>query len=392
VFTSTDPTGGDSAWAPTSIPGAQPLAVACPSTSLCVTAGSLGEVAGSTDPTGGSGAWSVSPIDGSDALVDVSCPTLSFCAAIDDGGNALFSGDPISASARWITTRVVPPPPESQFGQAAQLRESPLQAISCAKPRLCVAVGQETVAATSSPSGRWSVSTLHEIGTLTSVSCPSVSLCVAVTDNGEVLSSTDPTGGEEAWRRTIVNRRIELGSVSCPSSRLCVAAGLDEGHDPPTSSNRGDLLTSTDPTGGPRAWTLVRPHGSTDVAAVACPSTRLCFAASDNGLLSSTRPAEGPRAWRLHPLQNSQDITGLTCPGRVLCVAVNLPGAISYGEPIQQRAWIPVTIGDYDLINGVSCPTTRACVAVGDDGIGVTGARGRRQRGSRGHIGGDPRN
>jgi hypothetical protein len=38
------------------------------------------------------------------------------------------------------------------------------------------------------------------------VSCPSVSLCVAGDQNGNVLTSTDPTGGANAWTIVPVDR------------------------------------------------------------------------------------------------------------------------------------------------------------------------------------------
>jgi hypothetical protein len=74
------------------------------------------------------------------------------------------------------------------------------------------------------------------------VSCPSVSLCVAVDLAGNVLTSTDPTGGASAWARTLIDR-VYLTAISCPSVSLCVAG--DE---------LGNIVTSTDPTGGANAW------------------------------------------------------------------------------------------------------------------------------------------
>ncbi len=368
VLTSTDPTGPISAWRATGIPGSDPLAVTCPSASLCVTVGGLGEVAVSSDPLGGSSAWSAGAIDGANALVAVSCPTRSFCGAVDDGGRALLSGDPTRPNARWralrlaassTTIRTTPPgyPPE--------------EAISCPTPSLCVAVGSDASAVMARVRGRWSVSVVPMLTGSIGVACPSTSLCVSV-DANYVLSSIHPTGGSRAWRHTALDPNITLKSIACPTTRLCIATGFDGGPPPSFAYNRGDLLVSTNPTGGPHAWRVLHPRGSSDVAAVSCASARFCVAASDNGLLSSSHPAAGLRAWRLHPLKDPQGIPELSCPGRALCVGVSADNAITSGDPIHQPAWRSVTFAANENINGVSCPSTQTCIAVGNEGAVTT--------------------
>src|SRR5208283_1338069 len=54
-------------------------AVACASTSLCVAVDNGGKVATSTNPTGGASAWSLASVDGTNVLQSVSCPTTSLC-------------------------------------------------------------------------------------------------------------------------------------------------------------------------------------------------------------------------------------------------------------------------------------------------------------------------
>lgn len=55
------------------------------------------------------------------------------------------------------------------------------------------------------------------------VSCPSSGLCVAVDDSGNVVTSSNPTGGAAAWRVTNVDGTNSLRAVSCPSIALCFA-------------------------------------------------------------------------------------------------------------------------------------------------------------------------
>src|SRR5207342_832113 len=102
---------------------------------------------------------------------------------------------------------------------------------------------------------------------LLGVSCPSTSLCVAVDDEGNVVTSTSPTGGAGAWTVTGVDGSNEFVGVSCPSTSLCVAADFD-----------GNIVTSTDPTGGASKWTVtavdfVVTNESNLPSALSCPST-----------------------------------------------------------------------------------------------------------------------
>ena len=156
--------------------------------------------------------------------------------------------------------------------------------MSCPSISLCVAVDVfGNVITSTDPTGgkrAWKIVNIDgELGYLSSVSCPSVSLCVAFDWSGNVLTSTDPTGGKRAWRithvyRPMLVRGIRLGptAVSCASASLCVAVGWF-----------GQLLTSTDPTGGAHAWSLTRPDGRRLLEAVACPEVSLCLAVDDAG-------------------------------------------------------------------------------------------------------------
>ena len=62
------------------------------------------------------------------------------------------------------------------------------------------------------------------------------------------------------------------GGPSCPSSGLCVAV-----------DNRGNLVTSSNPTGGAAAWTVTDVDGSNGLDGVSCPSSGLCVAVDQSG-------------------------------------------------------------------------------------------------------------
>src|SRR6266480_4829793 len=140
--------------------------------------------------------------------------------------------------------------------------------------------------------GAWSSASV-DAHALTGVSCASSTLCVAVDDEGGVLSSTDPTGGSDAWTLSPVDGSAVLVGVSCPSESLCVA--IDASGNVLTSTtptapvwstaavdDAGNILTSTDPTGGAAAWTL----GNVDpnpLNGVSCAAATLCVAVDSRG-------------------------------------------------------------------------------------------------------------
>jgi hypothetical protein len=85
-----------------------------------------------------------------------------------------------------------------------------------------------------------------------------------------LLTSSNPTGGADAWSTTTLAQT--LTALSCPTTTLCVAG--DEG---------GQLYVTDNPTGGAGAW----PHAL--VAATPCTFTTGCIeehvvAADDTGV------------------------------------------------------------------------------------------------------------
>jgi len=60
------------------------------------------------------------------------------------------------------------------------------------------------------------------VGAINAISCPSLSLCVAVDDIGDVMVSSQPTGGVRSW--SIVAQNFgQFAGVSCPSPSFCAA-------------------------------------------------------------------------------------------------------------------------------------------------------------------------
>jgi hypothetical protein len=91
VVTSTNPTGGSDAWTTTKVDGSVRFdSVSCPSAGFCVAGGLSDFVFVSSDPTGGSGAWTRTRVisSGTAAMVALACPSTHLCVGVDDAGGA----------------------------------------------------------------------------------------------------------------------------------------------------------------------------------------------------------------------------------------------------------------------------------------------------------------
>lgn len=104
------------------------------------------------------------------------------------------------------------------------------------------------------------------------VSCPSAQLCVAVSFEGLVYTSTDPTGAASAWSTAPGGGTVQITGASCPSASRCLAV-----------DDNGDAIASTEPTAaGSWELTKVAPYpGPEEVAGngmfgVSCPTGTLC--------------------------------------------------------------------------------------------------------------------
>jgi hypothetical protein len=316
------------------------MGASCPSTSLCVVSGTNNLIATSTDPTGGSGAWDYRyvgdgpwpkteewPTEGISGkpIRAVSCPTVSLCVGVTEQGNIYSSTNPTGPSSAWNWTQV-------DDGK-----------------------GRNT----------------HLFG----VSCPTASFCVAVSgrrdDPGHIFTSTEPTGGAQAWHSITLAEPFEFRAVSCPTASLCVAVGAD-----------GRVVVSTEPTGDSSAWRIVgAPGGSGTVQGVFC-LTVLCISGNEGGnLLTTTSPAGPLGSWDSFPGGGSVQITGGSCASPSLCIAVDNNGSVLRSENPTggHSAWqyenvvpfAPPPPGETlegNALFAASCPSPRLCVAAGSQG------------------------
>jgi hypothetical protein len=296
--------GAASNWSLTQLPAksldggsdqAELSGVSCPTDSLCVAVGAFDTIATSTSPAGGRAAW------------QVAYPT----AAVEPGGNCT----------------------EGEGGPSV-------------------------------PCGNYLK------GGYTDVSCASESLCVAVGFEGSAVVSSDPTGGASAWLLANVNKgsaaTTHFTGVSCPSTSLCVAAAVDRQGATPWE---GRILTTTDPLAGD--WQTTQLSGSLELTGVSCGSPTLCVAVARGGqILTSSNPTGGASAWNLVGTPGGAgDLEGIDCVTG-LCAAGNATGnVLTSPDPTAPGAtWSEAKAGAAALVTGVSCPTASDCIAVDDNG------------------------
>jgi hypothetical protein len=147
IATSTNPTGGGSAWkvAQIQFSTASDFHLSCPSVALCVgvtqsNGPAGGDVVTSTNPTGGPPASTATPLGGLE-LISVSCPSESLCVAIGSGATVATSTNPTGGSSAWNVTQL-PTFIPYECGKSGPGRDckAQLTSISCASVSLCVVV------------------------------------------------------------------------------------------------------------------------------------------------------------------------------------------------------------------------------------------------------------
>jgi hypothetical protein len=189
-----------------------------------------------------------------------------------------------------------------------------------------------------------------------------VTLCVAVDDQGNVITSTDPGAAEPTWTVTNVDGSNQFSGVSCPSAALCVAV-----------DQQGNAVVSADPSGGSGAWTVtsidpIPPGYIAPLEAVACPSISLCVAVDMGGTVVSTaNPTGGSAQWTRSAVLPWPNPTDITCPSVSLCVVVYNGAVITSTDPTGgSGSW---RLEDVERIpqnlTSVSCPSTTFCVSGG---------------------------
>jgi hypothetical protein len=202
------------------------------------------------------------------------------------------------------------------------------------------------------------------------ISCPTATLCVAGDNNGDVMTSTNPSGGSDAWSVFPIAGEPSLVDASClPGDGFCLV--IDD---------NGTIWGSSTPTEFD-TWSSNTEYsnGGTALAGVSCvhgTSANLgavdqCEVAAGDSMLWSADPSDGSDAdWNAEGADTTGNtLTDDSCPTISLCVATDAQGNIIYATNPEGRTWPRTNIaGTGDALVALSCPSTTFCAAVDADG------------------------
>ena len=198
------------------------IGVACPSVTTCHAVGEHGEkdtrsniqwIPLSLVTTAGGRTWSKENSGASDAIGDalggVQCPSTSACYTSSLGGWIWATTD---GGAVWN---------ERHPSRSATMFAIRFGGIACPSNSTCFVAVSGSIMATTDGGNTWSRKTRTKDG-LSTIACPSVSICYAVGQSGAIFATTN---GGSTWNRK--NIPANFGHVACPSGSTCFAVGSD---------------------------------------------------------------------------------------------------------------------------------------------------------------------
>ena len=344
-----------------------------------------------TSMANASGNWAIQPTANPSGVRDVSlggisCPSTTVCFAVGSAGA-------LPLVERWNGSGWVIQTPPGPIGAES----SELKGVSCFATNACTAVGDyvnnlgvQVTLAERWDGSSWTIQpTPNKKGAygnvLAGVSCPSISVCIAVGDSPGVvgalaerwdgsswtIQSTDSAGGNDAFT-----------GVSCAATTACMAVGVLTFVSGCCSREMDALAERWNGS----SWSDVSPatvgYGST-FAGVSCPSTIACTAVG-----SYTDGSGGPftlaerwsgSSWAVQSSPNpgtySNALLGVSCPPSTgHCTAVGFSYNSSGGQPALAEGWngsqwtvqsssnVPVGL------TAVACVAAAICTATGSYG------------------------
>ena len=219
-------------------------------------------------------------------------------------------------------------------------------------------------------------------GDLLSISCVSVSTCEVVGDtstnfengSGVILTTTNGGAGSAGWKlRTLPENTGPLESVSCKSVSDCVAVGQQ------TFQAGGEVFYTTDGGSSWNAGTLptTTPTPIGGLLGIACTSTADCEAVgyigaqAFEGTAVALRSSDGGKVWS-KPQSVPSGITGLnavSCPSSTVCDAVGdigVSGAAAIVTTDSGSKWVKQNLpAQLNYLVAITCPLVNYCQAGG---------------------------
>lgn len=288
-------------------------------------------------------------------LGGLSCPSLDSCQAV-------------SVSSFGDTTEIVGHP---TAGKGWEVEGVPLgtdlDALSCATPEACQAVGESrsgapVILGTADGGSHWTREPEpRRAGQPVTIACGSALFCVAGDGDGSGAQLT--TDGGEVWSPPGLLSGPVFEDATCVSATTCYLVGLEGAGVIEETSDEG------------LAWARASlPASIRSVDTISCPSPSVCFAtaATDAGGLDILETVDAGASWSVVAADVSMRETAqLSCASVTMCVALSGgPGADYFGRLYRSSdaglRWrrLPVP-GSMTFLGAVDCRTRALCRIVG---------------------------
>lgn len=252
-----------------------------------------------------------------------------------------------------------------------------LRAVACASSSSCIAVGFDSagnglavVVAPSSATAKRGRGRLRG-SSLGSVACPTRTVCLA--SAGGTIAKIAASNGKvtvSGKLRQPKTGTAMAGAVACPSSKLCYAVGSEGGEE--TSVG---LIAELSPAG--RILRTVTVKSSSAVGAIACSSSSVCLVGVVHaGAAVEVATLKEGKLGRGHPVSVTRYLEALACYRTEICYA--LEGSRT-GHKANVLVALDATSGAArasvrlpSAFNGtaLACTSGRRCVVVGEEGVG----------------------
>lgn len=180
---------------------------------------------------------------------------------------------------------------------------------------------------------------------LTGISCPSLTECVAIDTVGRAIIFNPRRSSRRADRQL---SSTALTAVDCVSTTECV------------TTDRGGQEISINPMAKPGP-TAVRIDARRIITGLTCPSAHQCTAVDRAGFQITFNPNGGTVLVR-HRIA-SQSIAGVSCTSAISCVAISSKRALT-GNPQSGRSWNRHALAGASTLTAIACRPHGGCVVV----------------------------
>lgn len=294
--------------------------VACPSVTTCHAVGAHGEKDARSSnflnyplslvTTDGGHTWSKENSGASgDVLGGVQCPSTNACYTSSDTGLIWATTD---GGVVWNEQR--PSRPVTLIG---------FDGIACPSSSTCFVAGAVSglIMATTDAGNTWSRKMRTD--SLSTIVCPSVSICYAAGRSSPIFVTTD---GGNTWNSKNMPANLEFARIACSSGSTCFAVGSD--YSSKLEKTFGAVIATTD--GGSSWKTQVSGTRYPELSSITCPDVDTCYAVGKGGTILTT--ADGGHTWASQSSGTPSDLWDVACPSASICYAVGDKGIILIGS------------------------------------------------------------